>query len=390
MHGYIKTRSDFTLYAYRPAISWDLPVASRKAATGSVVLVGTLPPAVKDMWLVFDEMIWTIERVEPSNGQTTLTIAPAIMAFDRPLAYPAAVPETSGGLIAMALLQEWRDQSDEAYRMPYLSVYRTSEAPLMRPETTDAGLYSLPAYVLSLQDRLQVGFTIYGSQLLVGIDPIAPAEHVIFMEGATELLQQTYSRQAISKVTVVQSNASTDYYMDADGAISAAKPKNRMSGEWQVIEARDNIDPLEAAKEVFDQNVAANKISFASPQRFNLGDIVRTRLDGMAAELEITAIRKTSADSRWHYECGELQTSLSERLAAAESIEALGGISASGGSVKGNLGVKGRLSAGGGMDVIGPLHADGSLILSEESYGFELPTTNLEDGRLFFLLEPEA
>lgn len=387
MTGYIKTRDTFELYRSYPAVSWDLPVASYQAATGTVVLRGMVPAAAKDMWLLFDGLIWTIDRVEPQGGVTTLTIAPGIDAFDRPLLYPAAVPETVGGFIALALLQEYRDQPDSAFALPYLHVSRSDVAPYIKPEVSDAGLYSLPDYVRSVQDTTRVDLSVAGNTMLVHIVPAQLNIHPALMDGATQVLQQTYSRQFVSKVTVVQSTGATDFYVDSSGAAGTEPPSARPNGEWRVVEARDNVEALEAAKEVFAENVAANKISFVSPERYGLGDIIRTRLDGMAAELKITAIRKTSSDSRWQYECGELKTSLSERLRAAESIEALGGVPVSGGAVKGNLGVKGHLSAGYGMDVVGTLYADGQIILSEENYGYELPNTDLKDGRLFFLLE---
>ena len=395
MTGYIKTRGTFELYRSYPAISWDLPVASYQAATGTVVLQGMVPAAVKDMWLLLDGSIWTIERVEPSAGLTTLTIAPGIDAFDRPLLYPEAVPETAGGFIAMALLQEYRDQPDSDFSLPYLQVRCSDNAPFVRPEVSDAGLFSLPEYIRSVHDITQVRLFTSGYTLHAEIFPASLKTHTVLMDGTVSLQQQTYSRQFTAKVTVVQSTGATNFYVDANGAVSAQPPADRPKGEWRVVEARDNVEALEAAQQVFSENIAANKIAFSSPERYGLGDIIRTRLDGMAAELKITAIQKTSSDSRWHYECGELQTSLSERLRAAESIESLGGVSASGGSVKGNLGVKGRLSAGGGMDVVGPLRAEGDLnvngilALSEEVYGYILPTTNLKDGRLFFLLEDD-
>lgn len=380
MTGYIKTRETFELYSSYDAISWDLPVASYQAATGNVVLRGSVPAAAKDMWLLLSGSIWTIQRVEPNNGLTTLTIAPAIDAFNRPLLMQAAA-ETVELFIAQTLENEFRMQPDTEFALPYLQISAGGTTPFVRPETSDAGLYSLPDYVRSVQDSVRADFTVSGAAMLVTVAPAALQTHAVLMDGATELKQQTYSRQFTAKVTVVQGAGSTVYYVDADGAISSAPPANRPKGEWRVVEARDNMEAVEAAKDVFAENVAANKIAFASPERYDLGDIIRTRLDGASAALKVTAIRKTSSDSRWLYECGELPTSLSERLKAAESIEALGGLPVSGGAVKGNLGVRGRLTADGG------LHVGDALVLSSSSYGYELPVTDLQEGRLFFLLE---
>lgn len=380
MTGYIKTRDAFELYRSYDAISWDLPVASYQAATGNVVLRGAVPAAAKDMWLLLDGSIWTIQRVEPKNGLTTLTIAPAIDAFDRPLLMQPAA-ETVDLFIARALEAEFQLQPDAEFALPYLQIGVSGAAPFIKPEVSDAGLYSLPDYVRSVQDSVRVDFAVSGAAMLVNVAPALLTTHSVIMDGVTELKQQTYSRQFTAKVTVVQGTGSTVYYVDADGAISSDPPANRPKGEWRVIEARDNMNAMDAAKEVFAENVAANKIAFASPDRYSLGDIIRTRLDGAAAALKVTAIRKTSSDSRWLYECGELPTSLSERLKAAESIEALGGIPVSGGAVKGNLGVRGRLTADGGM------YVGDALVLSSASYGYELPVTDLQEGRLFFLLE---
>ena len=179
----------------------------------------------------------------------------------------------------------------------------------------------------------------------------------------------------------MQSTGSTDFYVDAAGAVSTSPPSPRLAGEWRVVETRDNKPALEAAQEVFSQNVAANKIAFSAAARYELGDVIKTRLGEQPASVKITAVRQRSTDRRYYYECGELATSLSERLAASENIEALGGLSSKGGRVDGNLGVAGAAT------VDGVLTTNGLILLSSATYGTKLPTTDLVDGRFFVLLE---
>lgn len=386
MEIYVYSRSSFSYLARATATSWDLPLASYQAASGSVVAAGLLSPDYKDNWLIAGGEVWIIDRVEPADGMTTLTIAPGIDAFDRPLIYAGTAHASTGDFLLRAF-ELFKAPGDPVYEMSYLGLANTDDSPFLPPDCSEAGLWSLPDYIRSCRDSTAVRLRVNRNRLQVDITPAAPAIHAVIMSGAVELLQRTYSRQFTAKVTVVQSTGQSTYYVDAFGAVSAAAPSPRLFGEWQVVEARDNKDALEAALEVFNKNVAANKISFAAADRYELGDTIRTRLDGQAAAVKITAVRINSSDSRYVYECGELPTSLSERLAASESIKAIGGISNKGGGIDGNLGVAGALTAGDGLTVDGGLTANGKIILDESSYGPNLPTTDLAEGRLFILLE---
>lgn len=381
MEVYVYSRSSFSFLARAAASSWDFPLASYQAASGSVVVAGELSPDYKDNWLLAGGEVWIIDRVEPKAGTTTITIAPGIDAFNRPIFLPSPVPSTIGSLILQALQDNFQSPSDAVYAMPYLDLASTATAPTVRPTVSESGLWSLPDYIRAVQDAVSVRLRVRGDLLRVEVAPASAAVHTALMGSTAELLQQTYSRQFTAKVTVVQSTGSTDFYVNDAGAVSASPPSPRLAGEWRVVEARDNKPALEAAQEVFSQNVAANKIAFSAAARYELGDVIKTRLGDQPASVKITAVRQRSTDRRYYYECGELATSLSERLKAAGSIEALGGLPASGGAVKGNLGVRGRLTADGG------LHVGDALVLSSASYGYELPVTDLQEGRLFFLLE---
>lgn len=393
MEVYVYSRSSFSFLARAAASSWDLPLASYQAASGSVVVAGELSPDYKDNWLLAGGEVWIIDRVEPKDGVTTITVAPGIDAFDRPISLPSPLPTTVGDLILQALQDNFQSPADPVYAMPYLELATTAGAPAALPTLSEAGLWTLPDYIRAVQDAARVRLRVRGNFLRAEISPAEPTVRTVFMDGDAELLQQTYSRQFTAKVTVVQSTGASDYYVDAAGAVSASPPEPRLAGEWRVVETRDNKPALEAAQEVFSENVAANKIAFSAAARYNLGDIVRTRLGDQPASVKVTAVRQRSTDRRYYYECGELATSLSERLAASESIAALGGVSSRGGSVDGNLGILGAVSAEGGLTVSGgaaisgSLTAKGMIILGPDVVGTELPTTDLVDGRLFVLLE---
>lgn len=392
MEVYVYSRQSFSYLARAAASSWDFPMGGYQAASGSVVVAGALSPDYKDNWLLAGGEVWIIDRVEPADGMTTLTIAPGIDAFDRPLIY-AGESAVSNGEFLLKAFEKFKSPGDPAYAMSYLDLASTDASALALPAFSEAGLWSLPDYIRSIQDSTAVRLAVSGRRLKVQISPAKPVMHTVTMENSAELLQQTYSRQFTAKVTVVQGGAAVDCYVDAAGAVSASPPSPRLAGEWRVIETRSNKDALEAAREVFSENVASSKISFASPDRYNVGDLIRTRLNGAQTTVKVTAVRLGSSDRRYIYECGELATRLTERLAASESIEALGGVSNKGGGIDGNLGVAGALTAGdglsvgGGATVSGGLTAKGKVVLNAGAYGTALPTTDLVEGRLFILLE---
>lgn len=381
MEVYIYSRQSFSFLARAAASSWDFPLASYQAASGSVVVAGELSPDYKDSWLLAGGEVWIIDRVEPKDGATTITIAPGIDAFNRPIFLPSPVPSAIGSLILQALQNNFQSPSDAVYAMPYLDLASTATAPTVRPTVSEAGLWSLPDYIRAVQNAVSVRLRVRGGLLRVEVAPASAAVHTALMGSTAELLQQTYSRQFTAKVTVVQSTGSTDFYVNDAGAVSTSPPSPRLAGEWRVVETRDNKPALEAAQEVFSENVAANKIAFSAAARYELGDVIKTRLGDQAASVKITAVRQRSTDRRYYYECGELATSLSERLAASENIETLGGVSSKGGRVDGNLGVAGAAT------VDGVLTINDLMILSSATCGTKLPTTDLVDGRFFVLVE---
>ena len=313
MEVYVYDRRSFEYVTRAVATSWDLPLGSYQAASGSVVVAASFSADYKGHWLLAGGEVWVIDRVEPADGMTTITILPGIDAFNRPIML-SSEPATNGELIYQALLDNFKSPADPSYALPYLEITVTDETSLERPEISEAGLWTLPDYVRSVADRTNVRLAVAGNVLRISVAPTQLSTHVVAMEGSVELLQQTYSRQFTAKVTVVQSTGSKDYYVDADGMIGETPPSPRIDGEWSVVEARDNKDPEEAAAEIFAGNVSANKIAFMALPRYHLGDTVRTRLNDKAAAVQVTAIRARSTDKRYYYECGSLTTSLTPAI----------------------------------------------------------------------------
>ena len=70
------------------------------------------------------------------------------------------------------------------------------------------------------------------------------------------------------------------------------------------------------AAEEFAKNVSSYKIEFYSDRLYELFDRVRLRFDDGVFAADITARQISSADKRYYYRCGNLPTTLTEKLQA--------------------------------------------------------------------------
>ncbi len=334
MKAYIKRRSDFKTLMMGSAESWSLPIASAEGDSGQIVLAEYASAEHTDNWLYIMGQILRISQATPSNNQFTASLADPATAFDRQAIWPDNAAATYGAFIKNALETDYLNCTDAAYRVPYLQISNTDATPLTVPELEDTKLYKLSDIIAAARKAgVKIAFGVSGDKLTVDISTGAGAAHnVLFSDGQAQLETETYSADNAAKVTVLQAqekaadadkDAPTEYtahtfYLSASGEVSDTPPAERAEGRWEYTTCKADETPADKAAEIFEKNIDSYKIEFHSARRYELYDKVRLRLHGAAFTTRITGITLASGDDRYLYRCGELATTIQQKVRRAQ------------------------------------------------------------------------
>ena len=330
MKAYIKRSSDFKTVLMGTAESWSLPVASADGDTGQLALAEYAPAEHTGNWVYVLGQIYRIAQATPSNNQFTATLADPATAFDRQAIWPDAPETTYGAFIKAALERDYLNCADAAYKVPYLQITNTDTTALAVPELDDTKLYKLSDIITTARAAgVRIRFGIDGDKLAVDISTGTGTEHnILFTDGRAQLETESYSADTTAKVTVLQAqekaedadkDAPTEYvahtfYLSVDGEITETAPTDRAEGKWAYITCKADETPADKAAEVFAANANSYKIEFYSSRRYALYDRVRLRLHGAVFATRITGITLKSGDDRYLYRCGELATTIQQKV----------------------------------------------------------------------------
>lgn len=330
MKAYIKRSSDFKTVLMGTAESWSLLVASADGDTGQLALAEYAPAEHTGNWVYVLGQIYRIAQATPSNNQFTATLADPATAFDRQAIWPDAPETTYGAFIKAALERDYLNCADTAYKVPYLQITNTDTTPLTAPELDDTKLYKLSDIITTARAAgVRIRFGIDGDKLAVDISTGTGTEHnILFTDGRAQLETESYSADTTAKVTVLQAqekaedadkDAPTEYaahtfYLSAAGEITETAPTDRAEGKWAYVTCKADETPADKAAEVFAANANSYKIEFYSSRRYELYDRVRLRLHGAVFATRITGITLKSGDGRYLYRCGELATTIQQKV----------------------------------------------------------------------------
>lgn len=330
MKAYIKRSSDFKTVLMGTAESWSLPVASADGDTGQLALAEYAPAEHTGNWVYVLGQIYRIAQATPSNNQFTATLADPATAFDRQAIWPDAPETTYGAFIKAALERDYLNCADAAYKVPYLQITNTDTTALTVPELDDTKLYKLSDIITTARAAgVRVEFGVSADKLAVNISTGAGTEHnILFTDGRAQLETESYSADTTAKVTVLQAqekaedadkDAPTEYvahtfYLSTNGEITETAPTDRAEGKWAYITCKADENPADKAAEVFAANANSYKIEFYSSRRYALYDRVRLRLHGAVFATRITGITLKSGDDRYLYRCGELATTIQQKV----------------------------------------------------------------------------
>lgn len=356
MIAFIKSIHDFSTIATVQVASWDLPLATVGDDTGSVVLLGESAAGREGNWLIIGERVYLISQTAANQGQTTLTLQMPVNAFDRSLYYSGAVASIEA-FIASALTSAYKNVSDSFFAMPYLSITADSETAFTPPELSD-GMYVLSDYIKAVQPPTYADngtidvpgvicdISCSDTTLYIRLHSSEPtARKAVFDTSLFQLVTRTHDRDIISKVSVVHTdtgNTAMNYYLKSNGAITPIVPDERVPGKWVSVPYNDSETAMATARKEFEKNRDTHKIEFYSKEKFDLLDPVTMRMGGDIETYPITCIRKSSADDRYLYTCGDMPITLTDKVKQLSKNEGgtyTGGGSGGGGGTPGADGV---------------------------------------------------
>lgn len=312
---FFKSIETFVTIGQAEVTDYNVPLGSSGGNTGKINAVGELTQSLTRQWLILEGSLFFVLDVSPRDGMTEITVGDPIAAFSRTLVYTEPSTYVLGEWIRELVDTEFANLTDPAYDMPYLSCYNSDTTEFAHVYPKD-GLFSLEGVMRDAQSRgLELTFTFSMDELTLTISPGDTTVYPIVVgDGHTQLISETYSKTAIAKVTVISVlGYPHTYYLSIDGSISTTVPVNRAEGEWVTVkQGEDNL--LNTATAAFAQNIESHKIEFYSDVPLGLFNSVNVRLKDQVYSTKVTYIGRRSTDSRLVYRCGELPTTLTEKI----------------------------------------------------------------------------
>lgn len=334
MEVFVKSFGSFRTVKHATTVSESLVLESLAADSSTVVVNGTrIDLSDIGNWLVADGFIYSISKVAPGQGVTTLTLTHPLEAFNRPLELqlmPAAA--SIGDFIAEVFRSEWSACPDPVYAMPYLVVSNSDTTLLVPPDLDNAGMFKLPDYCrLMLKSQgVQVTFRDGGESLLCQIQkkPVQRRQ-ISFSDGRSQLVNVVYAASGLAKITAlcdvktdekdesgapVYRRERSTWYLSEDGDVSQAVPARRASGGWGSIQLRNTGNLYTKVLETFAANKTGHKVEFWSDVDLDILTDCAYEISGTVFRSFISYKRKDSTDRRFYYKTGDLATTITEKL----------------------------------------------------------------------------
>ena len=324
---YIKDFKNFTTKELVDCVSYSLP----DGENGEVVIyekdISELSEKYVGAWIIIGDGIYYISEATPNENAVTLTILSPIYAFSRPVEYDGST--TYGTLIANMLEDNFGLGCDDGeYVMTYLSVESNDNTPC-DIETDDYG-FIIPYEVLedALFYGVEINFSFTNTSLNIDVKTRTEEEGIVlFNDGITTLESESYSDNFVAKISVIhrldpqegeeeqeEAFEIIDYYLADDYTISTTPPAHRAKGTWIYVVADGNNTPESVAIREFSRNSNNHKIEFKTSEYFYRYQPMKIRLHDTVFTTTIMSRVFSSDDNLYHYKCGTLATTLTEKI----------------------------------------------------------------------------
>lgn len=322
MIAIIKSIKDWKTIAHAEVLSYDAPIISNDNAVGTINFA---PDAdvlgYEGNWICIGRKVWLIKSVKPSETGIDVTVQDAYNAFYRSHRIGSAPTTSTGAFLEAIFRLNYKNQPDTEYAMPYLNITNTDDSDFIQPDLKSDTVFVMSDYLrlcAKMGVIVRIAAAAVGSGLDVVIESQSPIEKVlVFGDGHSELIAQSYNATITSKVTAIQNNVQSYYYLQEDGTVSQTEPDPRIDGLWETIVLSENQVALDEVNKVFAKNTATLKIEFYSDKVFQHGEVIRFRGNGKTQKAAISYVAVKSDDYRYHYKAGDMAVTLTDKLKLA-------------------------------------------------------------------------
>jgi len=356
MLGFVKSRATFKQTHKLTVVDYNYCINSAYENVSMFVVLGEYS-GLEDSFFICDEFFGVITSCTPNDGLTTIQCGKIVTIFGRQLVLTEGEPYIED-FMKRVIEDEFKNLSDSVYAMPYINVTITSHTQYSRP-VNDNKIWQLEKYISRVKRLFDIytDITVDNNTLQVTIGKkTVPTHNVDFGMSTFELISETYSSEAVSKISVVSGGTITDYYLFEDGSYGTDPTQGvRVKGKWEFRESADNIGY------VFASNMDSHLIQFRTKKKYSFGDKVCVRSNGRVTYTYINQILKDSKDDRYLYKTGQLTETASETI--SEQGEEIDGIQQEleFNTVKkdGDSDVTGSISVSGSLSSTGDIYENG-------------------------------
>lgn len=321
---YVKSKKDFTATYKAFAQAWDVPIMASTHERGTIIIPQGARKDFTGDYVYFDNHLYLVDESSPKDGTVELTVSDMANMFSRQIQYPDDPVETSYGDFIMDIIERYFIVcEDPEYSIPYIEVSSMDTTPFEVPKLPDTKLFTLSSVIAEARKKgVLFNFYLIGKKKL-GIDissPITRPHNIVFDDGHSTLDTETFSRVKTAKITVMKATdnsgeyVNTTYYLSTSGDISTNVPQQRAKGEWIYLQIGKDDDPQQKASEEFKKNISSHKIEFYSDKTYYLWDTVNFVIDGELLQSAVISAYFSSSTNRYLYKCGDLATTLTEKV----------------------------------------------------------------------------
>ncbi len=325
MNCFVKDRKTFVTLVGCPVADFDITPNSiydevstlivmrekeQKFSEGDIVIAGSYIGIIKET---------TLEELTAE-----LKCEHIVKILDRDLIY-STDPSSPETYLKAQIDVNYTNQPDALYAVPYLDVSAlTTTASTMKPDVEN-GLWNIKSYISKCRRVLGIftDFTYDRTSLKVTIHrETRPVKKIDLSDPSIRVQEESYSKTSVGKITTWNEDydEAIDWYLLEDGTVTRDYTTvGRVEGEWQTMTVGgDDDDDIElSVRDEFAKNTFSHKILFDVPDeraRFSFYDPLQISGKKRLYYSYVAAVRKTKGSSRTEYQCGELRTTMTDKL----------------------------------------------------------------------------
>lgn len=324
MNCFMKSRKTFETLCVCPVLDYRLVPWSIYDEVSELTISIEKESRFEQGDIVFaGDYMGIIKEIEREKIVAHLKCDHIVKLFEREIVFTEGPTGAVEQFIKTQIDQNYTNQADALYRLPYLNVIAESSTPTTMFPDVENSVWNIKSYIAKTRRVLGV-FTTYEvsrTQLTVRIKSrFDPVKNLDLSDPSVMLLEESYSNKAVGKITSISEEDGTvqDWYLLNDGTITNTYMESgRVAGDWVSLQYRDADNLQYDIQNEFYRNQYSHKIRFSVPiqkARFAFYDKLKIAHGKHLFLSYIAAIRTNKNSARVEYQCGELRTTFTDKL----------------------------------------------------------------------------